>query len=108
MTPLRVPISLIILLMVVSHRAGMKAIEGLTTAETATIMIRVRIGSQDTAAKRGGANVRMDMRWDWTYLEQWIEDCYWEQMSEFDYILEYRAWDMPKLTKLMSRRLVWE
>ena len=48
------------------------------------------------------------MRWDWTYLEQWIEDCYWEQMSEFDYILEYRAWDMPKLTKLMSRRLVWE
>ena len=44
----------------------------------------------------------------WPYLAQWIEDCYYDELAAFDDILEYRSWDMPKLTKLMSRRLVWE
>ena len=52
-----------------------------------------------------------NMRYDtdkWSYLEQWMEDCYWDEVSAFDDILEYRLWDMPKLSKLMTRRLVWE
>ena len=51
------------------------------------------------------------MRFDsdkWSYLDQWVEDCYWEVLAAFDDILEYRDWDMPKLDKLMSTRLVWE
>ena len=52
-----------------------------------------------------------NMKYDtdkWSYLEQWIEDCYWEELSAFDDILEYFSWDMPKLTKLVNRRPVWE
>ena len=54
---------------------------------------------------------RFDMSADdgyWPYLAQWIEDCYYDELAAFDDILEYRSWDMPKLTKLMNSRLVWE
>jgi len=42
----------------------------------------------------------------WSYLEQWMEDCYWEALAELDYALEYD--DMPKLRKLMNRNFDWE
>ena len=51
MAPLRVPISLIILFMVESHLAGMKAIAGLTASRNKGIMMT-------TAADHGGKTKR--------------------------------------------------
>lgn len=50
----------------------------------------------------------MDMWRDtdkWQYLEQWMDDCYWEEVAAFDDILEYGYWDMPKLRKLLSNNI---
>lgn len=50
----------------------------------------------------------MDMYRDydkWSYLEQWIEDCYWEELAALDDIIEYRDYDMPKLRKLLSNNI---
>lgn len=41
----------------------------------------------------------------WSYLEQWIEDCYWEEIAALDDIIEYRDYDMPKLRKLLSNNI---
>lgn len=35
----------------------------------------------------------------WSYLEQWMEDCYYDELAELDWAIE--GYSMPKLRALM-------
>ena len=42
----------------------------------------------------------------WNYLEQWIEDCFWDELANLDWALDFRP-DV-KLWNTLHKPTIWE
>ena len=53
-----------------------------------------------------------NMRYDtdkWSYLEQWIEDCYWNTFYDIENLIDY--WEDDRIDRLLisyNEWLMWE